>query len=71
MRAATYIRESNREQAQGFSPAAQRRALEQYAEAQGMEIVATFEDYESGTREGRDGFQRRASRLSRSICQPT
>lgn len=58
MRAATYIRESSREQAQGFSPAAQRRALKQYAEAQGMEIVATFEDFESGTKERRDGFQR-------------
>ncbi len=57
MRAATYIRESSREQAEGFSPDAQRRALAQYAEAHGLEIVDAFEDVESGTREDRQGFQ--------------
>ena len=57
MRAATYVRESTREQAEGFPPDAQRRALVQYAETHGIEIVATFEDYESGTHEARHGFQ--------------
>lgn len=57
MRAATYIRESTRAQEEGFSPDAQREALEQYAAQQGVEIVARYSDFESGTKETREGFQ--------------
>lgn len=48
MKAATYVRESTRAQEEGFSPDAQRQALAQYAAQQGIEIVAAFDDFESG-----------------------
>jgi len=57
VRAATYIRESTRAQEEGFSPDAQRQALEQYAAQQSVEIVARYCDFESGTKETREGFQ--------------
>lgn len=57
MKAATYVRESTRAQEEGFCPDAQRQALAQYAAQQGIEIVATYEDFESGTKETREGFQ--------------
>jgi len=57
MRAALYIRESTERQAEGFSPDMQERALRRYAQEKGMEVVAVYTDFESGTTDQRPQFQ--------------
>jgi site-specific DNA recombinase len=57
MRAALYIRESTERQAEGYSPDMQEKALRRYAQEKGMEVVAVYTDYESGTTDQRPQFQ--------------
>ena len=58
--AAAYIRESTEEQGKGYSPDAQRVAIQQFAAANGLVIVEEYVDYHSAWRgsEDRPEFQR-------------
>lgn len=59
MRAAAYIRESTEEQANGFSPEAQRNTIYKFAEDNNLKIVKEYVDYETGRKaEKRPGFQK-------------
>src|SRR5690349_3991060 len=58
--AAAYIRESTEEQGQGYSPDAQRTAVSEFAETNGLCIVEEYVDLHSAWRESenRPEFQR-------------
>ena len=59
-RAVAYIRESTEEQAEGYSPAAQRQAITRYADDHDLDLVGEYVDYQSGWRgaDKRPQFQR-------------
>jgi DNA invertase Pin-like site-specific DNA recombinase len=58
VRAALYVRVSAQEQAHGFSPGTQREDVGAWAEREGWDVVATFEDLgESATSLDRPAFQ--------------
>ena len=56
-RAVAYIRESTERQAEGYSPDAQRRAIEKFAGEKGYALVGEYFDVMSGTKEQRPGLQ--------------
>ena len=55
--AVAYIRESTERQAEGYSPDAQRHAIEKFAGEKGYALIGEYFDAMSGTKEQRPGWQ--------------
>jgi site-specific DNA recombinase len=60
-----YVRVSSKEQEQGFSIAAQRQLLTDYAEREGIHVLQEFEDIETAKRAGRTAFGEMVAFLSK------
>jgi site-specific DNA recombinase len=56
-KAVTYVRVSSKEQAEGFSPEAQKRLLFDFARRNEFDVVQEFEDVETAKKAGRKQFQ--------------
>src|SRR5258707_131829 len=69
--AVMYVRVSSKEQEQGFSIAAQRQLLTDYAEREGIHVLQEFEDIETAKRAGRTAFGEMVAFLSEkgSACR--
>lgn len=65
--AVIYVRVSSKEQErEGFSIPAQKRLLDEYAEAQGLKIVEVFEEAETAKQTGRKEFERMLRLIEKS-----